>query len=358
MKKPHRFHEIDLLRFIAAFSVLLFHYTFRGSGPDHRSLVAFPELGPIFKYGYLGVELFFIVSGFVIFLTALNRNAREFVVSRVTRLYPAYWSCVTLTFLAILVLGQGRYSVTLRRYLMNLTMLQEFAHVRHIDGVYWTLTIELKFYLLVFLLMLVGQTRRLPQFLGLWLVISAFLDYHDGYAMARFFLVPGYSYLFIAGATSLLIWLHGVSAYRLLLFAASYVGAVHFAIADSKSFADFFRTDFNPVVITLTISLFFASFLLVALGKTKSLGRPVFVTIGALTYPLYLLHQNIGFMIFNAAPTYIPRYILLVSITAFVIGIAYAVNRWIERRYSCHLRYLMTRVLFLTGHESARQLRR
>src|SRR5436190_1602313 len=83
----------------------------------------------LFKYGYLGVELFFIVSGFVILLTALNRSAREFVVSRGTRLYPAFWTCVTITFLAILTIGGSRYSATWPQYLANLTMLQEFMKI-------------------------------------------------------------------------------------------------------------------------------------------------------------------------------------------------------------------------------------
>jgi len=353
MKKEDRFHEIDLLRFAAAFSVLLYHYTFRSSGTDIRVAVTFPELAPIFKYGYLGVELFFVISGFVVLLTALGRNARQFVVSRATRLYPAYWSCVAITFVTILLLGGDLYSATFPQFLVNLTMLQEFAEVSPIDGVYWTLTIELKFYLLVFLLVLARQIHHLQQFLGAWLLASAFLDYFPGYNAIRFFLFPGYSYFFIAGAAFLLIRLHGISPYRLLLLAASYVGALHFGVVEGSTLARFFRGEFDPLVIALILSLFFGLFYLIALGKTKSLGRPGFIVIGALTYPLYLLHQRIGFMLFNALAPHAPRYVLLAVVIMSMIGLAYAVHRLIERRYAGHLKRFVTYVLLLSSDKQA-----
>lgn len=345
--KGERFHEIDLLRFLAAFGVLLFHYTFRISGPDKGIPVRFPELGSVFKYGYLGVELFFIISGFVVLLTALDRNAREFVVSRVTRLYPAYWTCVTLTSAAILLIGGGHYSIALSQYLVNLTMLQEFFHIAPIDGVYWTLTIELKFYLLVFLLVLTSQVHRLQYFLAGWLIASIFLDFQADYNVLRFFLFPGYSYFFIAGAVFLLIRLQGLNTYRIVLLVASLVGALHFAVDESRTFAGYFHSDFDPTAIVSIVSLFFALFFLIALKKTGWLNRPAFVTIGALTYPLYLLHQNIGFMIFNRASPYLPHYVLLIATAAFMLGLAYAVHRGVERRYSHNLKRLMMRALRL-----------
>jgi len=94
-KLPTRFYEIDLLRFIAAISVVFYHYAFIGvTRPDYNPLV-FPALVPIAKYGYLGVELFFIISGYVVLLSAQGKTVRQFFVSRVTRLYPAYWVACT-----------------------------------------------------------------------------------------------------------------------------------------------------------------------------------------------------------------------------------------------------------------------
>src|SRR5262249_17939386 len=108
-----RYYELDLLRFVAAFSVLLFHYTFRGTAAlDHVSDLSYPWLAPVTKDGYLGVDLFFLISGFVILMSASSGSKRQFGVSRIVRLYPAYWVCCTATFLVLLMAEHRRYVPT------------------------------------------------------------------------------------------------------------------------------------------------------------------------------------------------------------------------------------------------------
>src|SRR5881394_93905 len=97
----NRLYEVDLLRFFAAMSVLLFHYCFRGYAADGMSVMPYPTLAPVAKYGYLGVDLFFMISGFVILMSVSSGSLRDFFVSRVVRLYPAFWVCCTITFLTI-----------------------------------------------------------------------------------------------------------------------------------------------------------------------------------------------------------------------------------------------------------------
>jgi peptidoglycan/LPS O-acetylase OafA/YrhL len=105
-QKKTRFTEIDLLRFLAAFSVMFFHYTIRGyADGDELSPVKFSMLSIFSRYGYLGVDLFFLISGFVILMTAIDRSAKSFIISRMVRLYPAFWMCCTLTFLITFFLG-------------------------------------------------------------------------------------------------------------------------------------------------------------------------------------------------------------------------------------------------------------
>src|SRR6267378_8118287 len=101
---------------MAACAVMLFHYTFRGP-QDHAWAVSFPFFGQIFKYGYLGVDVFFILSGFVILLTAYDKDAIAFTVARIVRLYPAYWICVTLTAVAIVLTGTNHNPITVLQYL-------------------------------------------------------------------------------------------------------------------------------------------------------------------------------------------------------------------------------------------------
>ncbi|NEC93307.1 acyltransferase family protein, partial [Streptomyces sp. SID12501] len=112
------------------------------------------------SYGSLGPELFFVISGFVILMTAWGRTTVAVVASRIGRLYPSYWVAVLLTgALLLLVWSEGKH-VTPGQVAANLTMLQAVVGVDHVDGVYWTLWAELRFYLLMGLLVLVGVTRR------------------------------------------------------------------------------------------------------------------------------------------------------------------------------------------------------
>ena len=89
--KSKRFHELDALRGIAALMVVFFHFTIGR---------AEAKLG--FKLGTTGVDLFFIISGFVIFMSLSKvKSSLDFVINRVSRLYPTYWVSVTFTFILI-----------------------------------------------------------------------------------------------------------------------------------------------------------------------------------------------------------------------------------------------------------------
>ena len=93
-----RLRVLDGLRLVAALSVMAYHYTARTSNAwDGDVRAVWPGVGRLTQYGYLRVNLFFLISGFVILMTAWGRTVETFAVSRVTRLFPAYWVGVALT---------------------------------------------------------------------------------------------------------------------------------------------------------------------------------------------------------------------------------------------------------------------
>lgn len=328
-----RVNEIDLLRFIAALSVVFFHYAFRGYAADDRSIMPYPLLAPVAKYGYLGVELFFLISGFVILMTASRGSLKGFAVSRFVRLYPAFWASCTITFVLIVLMGGDRYSASIGQYLANMTMLSGFVGVPSIDGVYWSLFIEMQFYGLVAALMVVGRIHQAQFFLILWLLFTVALEAFPVDRL-RFLLLTDYAAYFIAGAMCFLIWSRGFSILRLGVILACVVIALRQSLGGLPAFEQQFETDMNPLAVAGIIVSFFAVMLLVATRRTGAMGHQQWLTAGALTYPLYLIHQNVGFMIFNVAYPAINRHLLFWGTLLLMLGVAYAVHVLVERRFS------------------------
>lgn len=194
-----RIGEIDLLRFLAASSVVLYHLSFRGYSSGD-SLLGYSILMPYSIYGYLGVLLFFMISGFVILMTAEVSNIRSFIISRFVRLYPAFWSSCTITFIVIILIGAPHFHATISQFLVNMTMLGGFLNVAPIDGVYWTLFIEMRFYALILIVIALKQVRNSEHLLVVWLAISILLEIVKIQTL-RSWIISDYSAYFISGAT-------------------------------------------------------------------------------------------------------------------------------------------------------------
>src|SRR5882672_9968995 len=144
-----RLQELDVLRGLAALSVVCYHYTTRYIeyfAPPEPTLFDFP-------WGQYGIQFFFIISGFVILMT-LEKTQRplDFVVSRFSRLYPAYWAACILTFTLVKLFPlhiPGR-EISFMDALINMSMLQNWFDIKNVDPVYWTLAVELSFYVAMF----------------------------------------------------------------------------------------------------------------------------------------------------------------------------------------------------------------
>ncbi|MEZ5538853.1 MAG: acyltransferase [Pseudomonadales bacterium] len=328
-----RVNEIDLLRFLAAIAVVFFHYSFRGYAADDMSVMPYPLFASASKYGYLGVELFFMISGFVILMTAASGSLRGFVISRIVRLYPAFWVCCTITFLLTITIGGARYTASIGQYLANMTMLSGFTKIPSIDGAYWSLFIEIRFYLLVAIVLLVGKIHKAQTLTLAWLVLTIILEIKSTRTLRNFFITE-YSAFFIAGATFFFIWEKGLSNTRIAMIITSWALAVFKSTDKLDVFEKHYATPISSYVVAGIVTLFFVLMALASLRRTGFIGRHQWLLAGVLTYPLYLLHQNIGFMVFNLAYPQVNAHILFWGMILVVIAIAYAVHFFIEKRFA------------------------
>lgn len=155
-----RLLEIDGLRGLAALAVVIYHFT--ASHVELSGFVGRPSFA--LPWGKHGVEVFFVISGFVIFMT-LERTRRpmDFIVSRFSRLYPAYWAAILFTTAVVHALGTAQFQLAPDEVLVNFTMLQRFPLIDapNVDWSYWSLYTELLFYVAMLSLFMLGELRRI-----------------------------------------------------------------------------------------------------------------------------------------------------------------------------------------------------
>jgi len=272
--KRDRYYELDFFRFFAAFSVVLYHYTFYRYATKTLPIVEYPVLGAVFKYGYLGVDLFFMISGFVILLTALNKDLKGFIVSRVIRIYPAFWVSVTLTALVVLLLDDGASKLKLITYFANLPLIFGYFGIQLVDGVYWTLLLELNFYLLIGLMVFFKVEHKAIHFIFLWMVISIIHPYVGLPAFWVNFLILKWSSYFIAGAIFFLVRRDGVTIYTTIILMGAYYLSIRHAYWRIPYLEKYFLADFSAVTVIGIITFFYGSFFALALDWLRKINKP------------------------------------------------------------------------------------
>jgi peptidoglycan/LPS O-acetylase OafA/YrhL len=344
-----RIYEIDLLRAIAAFSVVFYHWSYRGHVAGFTAMQV-PEIDPVTRYGYLGVELFFMISGFVIMMSARAGTVRDFLVSRIVRLYPAFWCCCTLTFVVAIWLSAGnpRFQFTVPQLGANLTMFGNYLGVASIDNVYWSLFVEMRFYLMCIVVLWLGWMSRIESLLWVWLVISTTQRVVRTGPLWHVFNAE-YAPLFIAGAVLFLVHESGWSRSRLGMLLSSYLLSVWQAFAhieSSKTHGE------DEMVVATVMAVFFVAMALVASDRLIWARRSWWLPLGALTYPLYLLHQNIGYMAFNSLSDTFDRNMLFVAGLCVAVAGSYLVHYLVEKPLARVMKQLLSRSLRLKAEQN------
>ncbi|MGC9666975.1 acyltransferase family protein [Planosporangium sp. 12N6] len=358
-----RLAALDGLRLVAALLVVMFHYV----GTEFTNIWGaknheiFPWLYPVSTYGYLGVQFFFIISGFVICMSSWDRKLGDFFVSRTVRLYPVYWFAVLFTALVVTVMHPIASQISaikpphsLSDVLSNLTMLQEAAGIPHVDSVYWTLWVELRFYLLFAIVVWRGLTyRRVVLFCALWGVASLVAS-SSNISVLNNVVMPVYSWYFIAGIALYLIHRFGQTPLLWGIVGLCWLQAQRDAYGATTYMNGMLKTSMEWRYSALLITAFFVAIAAVALGWL-SWARWRWLTVaGVLTYPVYLMHQNIGLTIIRGLHGSVPKWPLLVGTVTAMLLLAWLAHRLIERPLAPRMKRMLVRGIEQVGTATPR----
>jgi peptidoglycan/LPS O-acetylase OafA/YrhL len=346
-----RIVALDGLRVGAALVVALYTYVSRPQGVDtvwgQPSGAIFPGLHVFTKYGWIGIDLFFLISGLVICLSAAQRSSEHdpgtFFRARAIRLFPAFWPSVLITALVLHLFPVVVPQVRASDVLTNLTLLNQPFGTPSVDGVYWALWAEVRFYLLFALVLWRGFTMGKATLFGYaWLAACA-VSVSSGEQWMLVVFQPTYAPLFVAGVALALIRQQGSSLPRWGLVAASFLLAQHFLVLRAAAAAQ--STVLSPLPEPVVIAIEAGLFIVLAVFATKGPQRDGprwLITAGLLTYPFYLLHTILGWTIIHYLHDRIPPYVLLSGVLVLMTLLAAVVHFVIERPLTTALH---TRVL-------------
>jgi peptidoglycan/LPS O-acetylase OafA/YrhL len=327
-----RVPALDLLRLVAVGAVILYHYGFWGPASHGVPQVAIPALAPIAQYGFLGVPVFFAISGFVIAYSAEGRTTVGFAIARFSRIYPTFVLCMTLTFAATVLFGAGHFEVTALQWFANLFIAAPMLGQPYVDTSYWSLVIEVVFYAWIAAFMALGLfPRRIDAIIVVWLAITFANELTiDAPIFEKLFMADDSGFL----AVGLLIYEHYRGRRDAKLWALSVLAlgtAVFQAIHKLERLGVHTGGSFDPKIVAAICVVSLAIVFLATRVKRVPLAGSIVLTAGGITYPLYLLHMQLGYVIFDAvAPQrHVEAVICAIVFGAFVL--AYAVWRFFER---------------------------
>lgn len=352
---PVQILAVDLVRFGCAMLVLAFHFgtafPMAANSAAHAidPQVALPsDFAAWSWFGWVGVEIFFVVSGFLIAMSADGMTTLGFLRRRMLRLAPAAWVCASLT--AIVVLGSASVEpvTVLGRWLAAMLF---YPVPRPLDDSYWTLGVELCFYILVAAFLAreggPGESARISRLdmvglalggasIGYWVVI-ALVGWTAAEAVGNMALnlsLLPHGLFFALGIILAELRARGTSPLRIAAVTVLFLAGCGQAAFKATSMNAIPGLVVYPLVPVLVFAIAVA---VIAFGARLQrplacwIGAGRLATIGLMTYPLYLMHQTIGAALIVAqVRSGIPAWLAMILGACVLITLAFAIARYIE----------------------------
>ncbi|WP_118179481.1 acyltransferase family protein [Paraburkholderia phosphatilytica] len=352
-----RMEYLDVLRFLLALATMTWHYYYFG---PRSGVIASAALNvPGIRYFSFSVEIFFIISGFVIVASAVNRKPLEFLVGRAIRLGPCLLICATIT----LVLGMGtRFGAQLSSVAASV-LIVPLTWMYGADASYWSLRYEIFFYALVFGMLCVCRFERHIFRLALaiiaydaimialsWLPVSSDIRHALSYPVEQ------YAPFFAIGILLYLVLLRKEVNLKIAAALAMAVLCAAFRCyteADriSQSISDGPVSALQAVAI---LAVVLGIFLIFAANR-RGTGVPrVSALLGKASYPLYLVHQNLGYRVIDwVAERHLTAWDIRPFVMAGIATLAIVIAAWLEPVVAAGYRRVL-RLLFKESVRSAR----
>jgi len=329
-----RFAALDGLRGLAIGLVLIYHCFARWPAilPYGEAYAGFP-----FQYGLLGVELFFLISGYVIFMTLEKCDGfGTFIWRRWLRLFPAMLACSILVYLTAPIFGERPAGMPRPIDLVpGLSLVDDkllvhlFPSIRVLEGAFWSIFVEVKFYLVFGLAYFAFGWRGAVALLIVGLAASLVAARISEPAFALLDAIGAPYYGWFASGVLLYRW-HGTQDRRTFLIA----GLVSLLTAYGYSRAWDMRA-----AAGISVIMFIAALRSAPLQRWLASPIPLFV--GMISYPLYLLHENMvvaSIVKIGRWFPWVPDLLMPLLPIVLVLLLAWLVTRYVEPAVKACLR--------------------
>lgn len=264
-----RLHGLDVLRGLAVLMVVISHFFPRYMTNEPLFIITR-------SLGLGGVVIFFNLSGFLVYKSINEVSTGNFLVRRVSKIFPAYWAAIAFYYIFALTGHANNFHWTV--YITNIFLLQELSGGALLMGHFWTLAVEIKFYAIV--AFTVPFLRRMFTLIILALVVGANIFFYikTGRGSTLLTNIP----IFFTGVLIYSARENGWTDFDKIKIAV-------FTLLLSTSmlvFQEYNRVEYAVFVLLSVPALCFAI--------ERPVNNGVLSYFGRISYSLYLLHPLIG----------------------------------------------------------------
>ena len=349
----HRIGLLDSFRYLAILMVASYHYYFRffriyPYGDQYRRFV-------FFEYGYMGVELFFMISGFVILMTLeRSTNLKQFFARRFIRLFPAMVICSILTFLTFKLLDQQNrlpsLHTSLTSFIPSWTFTEPYFWVlllhrpmNYVDGAYWSLAVEVKFYIAAGVLYFLSK----KHFFRNWIVVVL------AAITVRVLMQQGILTGSVQRALELILFpkyiiLFTIGMFFFKLHNKEKINVATVATVVLLALCQIFivRLVNNTWIEKLYLCAFIGMFVVFQYRSRwlSFLQIPILQRCGQASYALYLLHEYIGLFLIVVLSSFSVSFLIPVLVFILLTGVAWLIYFRVELPIAKRLKSLLLKL--------------